>query len=459
MTIRLYMNKDMILLKRLLLGTIFCSVWVQTSFAQQDSTLTYEQAVEIAVSENIQIKQQQNLLKINEATRAQAYAQFLPSAGINIGAQRRYGIFFDEGAGTLVNVKTDGLNGFIGASYPIFTGFSRFNQVKQAQNALEAQHHQIDQTKQQVIFDVSQQYLEVLLNQELLRISRANLEQQEELLQSITIFVETGTRNIADQYNQEAETKRVALTVVEAENSLAISKAKLIRILQIDPFRAWRFAEPDVEQWELLADEINLKEVYNQAIKNRPDIKQQQNLIKAGEYGVKAAKGNFYPYLSLDYNYGSGYSSNVNLDFLEQITSYGKAHAISASLYIPIFNNLETKTLVQRSRQLLHNTELDLEDLERNTLEQLQTVAADYRAAQQRIVAAEAQVKAAAKAVEAEKERFRLGVGNVLDLNRVNALYIEALAKKAQADYTLIFQKTAMDYYTGTLQTEDFNAE
>ncbi len=448
----------MTLLKRLLLCAVFCSVWVQTSYAQQDSTLTYEQAVDIAVRENIQIKQQQNLLKINEATRAQAYAQFAPSVGINVGAQRQYGIFFDPGADTLVNGKTDGLSGSVDASYPIFTGFTRFNQVNQTQNALEAQYHQINQTKQQVIFDVSQQYLEVLLNQELLKISRANLEQQEELLQSITIFVETGTRNIADQYNQEAETKRIALTVVEAENSLAISKARLIRILQIDPFKAWRFAEPDIEKWELLADEIKLQEVYNQAIENRPDLKQQRNLIKASQYGVKAAKGDFYPSLVLRYSYGSFYTSNRAQSFRDQVVNFNDTHVITASLYIPIFNNFQTRTVVQRSRQLLHNTELDLEDLERNTLEQLQTVAADYRAAQQRIVAAEAQVKAAAKAVEAEKERFRLGVGNVLDLNRVNALYIEALAKKVQADYTLIFQKTAMDYYTGTLQTDDFNA-
>ena len=77
---------------------------------------------------------------------------------------------------------------------------------------------------------------------------------------------------------------------------------------------------------------------------------------------------------------------------------------------------------------------------------------ADYRAAQQRLIAAEAQVKAAEKALEAEKERFRLGVGNVLDINRVNATYVEAQANLVQANYTLIFQKTIMDYYTGKLQ-------
>ncbi len=130
----------------------------------------------------------------------------------------------------------------------MFNGLSNVNQLRQSRSLAEAQFYQINATKQQVVFNVSQQYLQVLLNQELLRIAQANLEQQEELLESVTTFVEVGTQNIADQYNQEAETKRVALTVVEAENQLAISKAQLTRTLQINPFQEWTFAEPDVEK-------------------------------------------------------------------------------------------------------------------------------------------------------------------------------------------------------------------
>jgi outer membrane protein len=67
------------------------------------------------------------------------------------------------------------------------------------------------------------------------------------------------------------------------------------------------------------------------------------------------------------------------------------------------------------------------------------------------VVAAESQVRAAEKALEAERERFRLGVSNVIDVNLVNAAYVQALANQAQANYQLIFQKTAIDYFTGRL--------
>ena len=425
-------------------------------YAQED-TLTYEQAVNIALRENIQIQQQRNILNATEAERNQAYAQFLPNVYAFANGQRQTGRVRDDNTFQVIDATSDFLTVGLDASVTVFNGLSNVNQLRQARALTEAQFYQINTTKQQVVFNVSQQYLQVLLNQELLRIARANLKQQEELLISVETFVEAGTQNIADQYNQEAETKRVALTVVEAENQLAISRAQLIRTLQIDPFEEWMFAEPNVKQLGLLNNQISLEDVYNQAVKNRPDLQQQQQLISANRFGVKVARGGFFPNLLVGYSYGSRYSSNdTNFDFGEQITEANIARGPYAQLIIPIFQNLQTRAQVQRSKQELNNAELALEDLERGVFEQLQTAAADYRAAQQRIVAADAQVRAAEKALEAEKERFRLGVGNILDLNRVNAAYVGAQANKVQASYTLIFQKTALDYYTGSLEPEQF---
>ena len=420
----------------------------------RSSTLTYEEAVKIALRENIQIQQQRNILNTTEAERNQAYAQFLPSVDARANGQRLTGRVRDDNTFRVVDdVTSDFLSVGLNASLTLFNGFNNINQLRQSKALTEAQFRQINATKQLVVFNVSQQYLQLLLNQELLRIAQANLEQQEELLASVKVFVEAGTQNIADQYNQEAETKRVALTKVEAENQLAISKAQLTRTLQIDPFQEWTFAEPDVEPMELLTDSVDLETVYNEAIAHRPDLQQQQQLIEANRFGVKVARADFYPLVEVGYFYGSRYSSNDNLS-LERAVIDNINYGPFASLYIPLFRNLQTRTQVQRSKQLLNNAELTLEDLQRNVLEQLQTAIAEYRAAQERIIAAEAQVKAAGKALEAEKERFRLGVGNILDINLVNARYVEAQANLVQANYTLIFQNTALDYYTGKLKVQ-----
>jgi outer membrane protein len=421
------------------------------SAQDQDLTLSYEEAVNIALRENIQIMQQENILQTSQAEKAQTYANLAPSVNFSATGQQVFGRQFDNTSGNFTSERVGRMFGGLNANFVIFNGFSRINSIRQTQKAAEAQLYQINQTRQDVIFEVSQQYLQVLLNQELLRIAEANLEQQQKLAESIETFVKAGIRNIADQYNQESAAKNTALEVVERKNQLTISKVRLIRILQIDPFKEWQFTETGLEQSTLIQQQVSLEEAYNAAIAHRPDIKHQRNTIEASQYGLKAARGNYYPRLSVGYYLGSQYSSLFNPTLSEQLLDINRVNVVSLDLSIPIFNNLQNATAIQRSRQQLNNAELAMEDLERNIFEQVQTATADYETAKERIAAAEAQVKAAEKALEAEKERFKLGVGNILDLNRVNAAYVEALATKAQADYQIIFQKTALDYFMGKL--------
>ena len=434
----------------LFLGLLLLTTY---SLKAQQSILTYEQAVSIALKKNLLIRQQSNLLSVAKAEQAQAYAQFAPSIAFEANSAKIFGRQFDNTAAEFTD-EASRLSGGINASLLLFNGLNNYYQLRQSRASAAAQVQFIDQTKQNVIFNVSQQYLQVLLNQELLSIARANLKQQEALLESIAVFVESGVRNLADQYNQEAETKRIALSVVEAENTLAISKVQLIRTLQLDPFQTWHLAKPETASEEILTETISLQQVYQVAIAHRADLQSQRNTIQANRYGVGVARAKYWPSLSLNYYFGSQYSTLFAPTLQEQLLDINNVQVFSATLSVPIFNNLKTHTEVQRQKQRLRNAALDLEDLERNTLEQLQTALADYRAAQQRLVAAQAQLKAAGQALEAEQDRFRLGVGNVLDVNRVNAAYVEAQASLVQANYTLIFQKTALDYYTGQLRTK-----
>jgi len=435
-------------------GIIFLSLSLVSSAVAQDNTFTYDEAIKTALRQNIPLQQEQNLLKVAEANRSQSYADFLPGVSVSVGANRVIGRQFDQAVGDFTSEKVNSMNGNINASVPIFTGFNRVHTMKQAESAVEQQYYQITRSKQDAIFNASMQYLRLIVNRELLEVAEANLEFQEELLESIEIFLETGTRNIADLYNQEALTKSIALTVVEAENQLDISKAELIRILQIDPLAEWNFEPPALELAELLTKNVDIESFYNEAIANRPDYKQQKKQIEIDQRGIKIAKSGYYPYLSLGYSFGSRFSSLAPETFSEQFKDINRVQVYGMNLSIPIFNNLGTRANVQRSLQFYNNSQLALEDLERSIFTEVQTAIANFKAAQQRVIASESQLKAAEKALEAEQERFRLGTGTLIELNRANAAFVQAKSEKIQADYTLIFQKTALDYYKGVLQTD-----
>ena len=435
-------------------STILLCLGLAINVVAQENTLTYEEAIKTALRQNIPLQQEQNLLKTAEANRGQSYASFLPNVSAYAGANRIIGRQFDQTVGDFTSEKVNSVNGGIEASLPIFNGFNRLHTMKQSESILEQQYYKIARSKQDAIFNASVQYLTVIVNRELLEVAKSNLAFQEELLQGIQIFLETGTRNIADLYNQEAETKRIALTVVEAENQLAISKAELIGLLQVDPLAEWTFKAPEREFFEILTEDVNMESMYNEAIASRPDYKQQKEQIEINEREIKIARSDYYPSLRLGYIFGSRFSSLSPDPFDEQFTNINRVQVYSAQLNIPIFNNLRNRATVQRSLQLYSNSQLELEALERSIFTEVQTAIANFKAAQQRVIFADAQLKAAEKALEVEQERFRLGTGTLIDLNRANATHVQAQSEEIQADYTLVFQKTALDYYKGVLQTE-----
>jgi outer membrane protein len=69
--------------------------------------------------------------------------------------------------------------------------------------------------------------------------------------------------------------------------------------------------------------------------------------------------------------------------------------------------------------------------------------------------ASEAQLRAAELTYKMEKERYDLGISNMVQLTTTNQAYIKAKGDFQNAKYTLMFQKLLLNYATGTLKVED----
>lgn len=66
----------------------------------------------------------------------------------------------------------------------------------------------------------------------------------------------------------------------------------------------------------------------------------------------------------------------------------------------------------------------------------------------------QAQFEAAQMAFDFEKERYNLGIINLVDFTIANRTYVEAETNYAQATFNLLFQKIALDFAVGILKFE-----
>jgi outer membrane protein len=69
--------------------------------------------------------------------------------------------------------------------------------------------------------------------------------------------------------------------------------------------------------------------------------------------------------------------------------------------------------------------------------------------------AAEAQLRAAELTYRMEKERYDLGISNMVQLTTTNQALVKAKGDFESAKFTLMFQRLSINYATGTLKLED----
>ena len=429
--------------------------YVQVAAAQDEPIrqISFRQAVQLASEQNILLKQQQNQLVTLSAERTQSTMAYLPNVNANVSGGLNYGqqsVNFEDEV-RIVNSQTEGLSGSINANLTLFDGFSRVYDKKIADYNYQSQMKGVNRTRQDITFQVAQQYLQILLDQQLLKIAQENIENQSEQLKQIQGFVKSGLRAPADEYNQLAELKRLEVAKIEAQNKLAIDKATLSQTLQLDPLE--EFTVMAVENLgEIDREALGLATMFDLALSNREDYKQLSYQKESTVSAIESAKSGYYPSLSMYFQYGSRYTSAIpTLNFNEQFFDLSPNTSVGLNLSIPIFNNYRNKTNVARAKVSMLNNNLDLENLKRTIYRDVQNAYLNYQTAIKRLEASEARVEASRQAFKVQNQRYDLGAANLVELSQANQGLVQAESDYAQAQYTLLFQKVILDYNTGSL--------
>jgi len=443
------------------------------AYAQETTVLTYEEVVNRALQENVTLKTEKNNLKVNEMARTQSYARFAPNISGFARFSRQNGNQFIPQQLELINTTSEDFFPRLSARLTVFNGFGNVNQLKASKSDLSAQEQLVYRTKQDIIFDVTQQFLNVLLDKELLRIAQENIAAQKQQLERIKGFVETGAVFVGDQYNQEAEIKSLELAAIEADNQLLNDKALLARILLLDPGIRFEIVAPNIDDLSQFLREYQLEVLFKQAIQNRADLKQQQLLEKSANHRVQVAKSNFYPSIDAFFDYSSYYNStnrdpifdesgnmvgSEKVSFNTQVFDRNPNRSLGLSINIPIFSQYENKLAVTRARVERENSALQLKQLRNSIYIDVQTAYQNYRTAKATYEAANASFRSAKIAYETQQERYKIGLANIIDLTTASANFVQASVDQAQAKYSLIFQQIIIDYQTGVLNPENIAA-
>lgn len=422
--------------------------------AQDTISMNFELAVELALTKNLDYRVLENNMSILQKEKQVAMFSHLPSVGLSSNFLRQTGQQFQQIEGEIVvtNVSNDIMTGNLSVSMPLFNSGRRILDTQSAILALEAGEKGLNRAKQQVIFDVSRRYLQVLLDQELVRIAVENLENQKQQLVQIEGFVEAGLRTISDLYNQQSEVARLESVKVDAEIQYENDLWLLTEYLQLAPGVIPVIESVDPIREVSSFEGLDLTQLYDLAKSNRQDLTQQTLLANSFKKDMQAVKAMYFPRLNALYNYNTFFTSLDQRSLREQFLRIYPQNTLGIGLTIPIFTNFQSRLDVGRSRVAYENQVLQKESIDRKVYQEVKLSYQNYLAALRKEKNAQVQVLAAEEAYNAVNERFRLGLSSFVDVSTANQTMVRAQADQAQAVYTLYFQEVLMKFALGTLE-------
>jgi outer membrane protein len=434
---------------------LWLSLWTASLLpGQNQKILTFSEAVQIALDKNVSLKQENNRLLQNKGDVLQSYGNFLPNAGISASTSRTTGQQFDQIRGQVVTQSVDRLNAGLDVSWTVFNGFGRLHNVNRVQHLYSGQEQQVVQTRQWVIYTVAVQFLQVLMDEKLIEIAEQNFENQKLLNKRIKELVDLGIRPATDLYTQEAEMKRLELALLQAKNQLVGDKATLMQTLQLDPRISvhCEILEPKVIQKTF--SEIDLDRLYQIALDNRPDYKRLKQTSSGIKREIGFAHSAYMPQVSLFYFRGSNYSSFQERPMKTQLFNDNIFAVAGVSVFVPIFNGYQVRNRVIGAKVAYENNRLAERQLEQGIYTEVLTAYHNYDTALKGYQVCISQFTAAAKAQELQQERYKLGLGSLIELSEANRNLLRSESDQVQARYLLLFQDIMLSYFTGTLNAD-----
>ncbi len=425
--------------------------------SQAQVSISIEDAIQIALENNYQLKQAENNLSSTDNSVMSAKADFLPSLSASYNGTRRIGQQFDQTTVSFENVTTNTMGGNLNSSVTLFNGFSNILNLRRANTNRDIQIQESQRIRENIIFTTASRFLQVVLNDELLRISEENLNISRQQYDRIEALVEVGRSPNVDLLNQAAIVANDEFVVIQRENALQNSITFLMRIMQDDSGMEYQLIMPDVDDLELIPIELDLREMVETALENRRDLRAQQLLIERNEYDASLARANLLPTLNASMGISGSYNDRFRdfngepLSYTDQFFDRNVNRFFGFNIQIPIFDNLNRRTNLQNSQITLKNSRLELENIRFQINEEVRQAYNDYMSIVKELESSDKALIAAERAYETELQRYEVGASTLIELNQANANYVESQSNRVQTIYNFVFQEKVLDYYLGRL--------
>ena len=428
---------------------------------QQDSTQALpaqwnlQTCIDYALQQNITIRKNRLNAESAEVDVKTAKAALFPSLTASVSQRivnrpnSQTNTIIDGDNITSSQSKTS-YNGSYGidANWTLYNGSKRLNTLKQQRMNNRIAELGVAESENTIEESITQIYVQILYAAEAVKVNEATLDVSRAECERARALLAAGSIARSDLAQLEAQVSTDKYQLVTAQATLQDYKLQLKQLLELDGEKGMTLYIPTLGDENVLSPLPSKTDVYRSALTLRPEIEAGRLNVKASELDINIARSGYIPTISLSAGIGSTNTNGNDFTFGEQIKQNWN-NSLGVTVSVPIFNNRQTKSAVQKAKIQKQNSELDLLDNQKNLYKTIEGLWLDANSAQQRYVAAIEKLRSTQTSYDLIQEQFNLGMKNTVELLTEKNNLLNAQQETLQAKYMAILNTQLLKFYQG----------
>lgn len=433
----------------------------QDSIPASPKVWTLEDCIGYAIENNITIRQSRLNTESAAADIMAAKGNMFPSLSFS-ASQTVFNRPFQDNTTTIsgTEILTSNSSTSYTGSYGLNAQWTLFNggRIRKTlkQNEIAYEQSKLDsQTQTNSILEaIASAYVQILYADESVKVNRNTLEVSIAQCERGKELLSAGSISAPDYAQLQAQVSNDRYQLVVSENSLADYKLQLKQLLELEPGEEMEIAIDSLSDMAAAAALPDKMEVYESALVSRPEIKAAELAVESSEMGVRLSRSGYYPSVSLSAGIGTNHTSGTDFTFAEQLKN-GWNNSAGLTVSVPIFNNRQTKSSVQKAKLQYTYSQLELTAAKKDLYKTIEGIWLDAYSAQQQFTAAQDNVRSTEISYSLVNEQFGLGMKNTVELLTEKNNYLSAQQQLLQAKYMAILNTKLLQFYAeGTITME-----
>ena len=381
------------------------------------SPLTLVNAVERALCNNPKTRQAWANVKAQAAAVGTGWSAYLPT----VNATGRFGhadrsIQFPGHGEFDSRVNSLNTDLALNLNWVLYDFGLRSANLESARQLLNAAHAAQDDTLQSVFFDAAQAFYDAQAAIALLAANREAEQAAEKSFKAAEAKYSAGAGNLADKLQAQTSYEQAALKRVQSEGDLQTACGSLASIMGLRPNAAIQLTGGIDETAEDPLFKQAVHDLIEQAVQNHPKMLAAQAQLEAAKAQMDAAGAGGRPTVALVANYDHSGVSATPINNQGSSKQGIDSQEVGLQVNIPLFEGFGRFYKTRQAEAQVESKQAELANTEQQVSLEVWKSYQAMRTGAENIKTTDTLVRSAKQSFDVAQGRYKLGVGNIIEL-------------------------------------------